>query len=67
MIFKERLTEALKYDGRQQKEIAKLIGISPSNLSMYKKGDTEPTLEILYKICQVLDITSDYLLGLSDY
>ena len=49
-----------------QKEIAEKCGIHPSCLTQYKKGETEPTLTTLFELCKVLDVSSDFLLGLSD-
>ena len=66
MTFQNRIVEALKNTNLSQKEIAEKCGIHPSCLSQYKKGETEPTLATLYALCKVLDVTSDYLLGLSD-
>ena len=66
MIFKERIIEALKQTKLKQKEIAERCGIHPSCITQYKNGESEPTLETLFNLCRVLDITSDYLLGLTD-
>lgn len=72
MKFKERFNEILKDLKKDntnkftQKKLAKLCNIDESCITQYKKGDSEPTLTTLYKICKVLDISSDYLLGLTD-
>ena len=65
--FCERLTETLKESKFTQKEIAKLLNINESNLSQYKSGATQPSLQILFNLCCILGISSDYLLGLTDY
>ena len=66
MIFQSRIVEALNQTKMSQKEIADKCGIHPSCLSQYKKGISEPTLTTLFNLCKVLDVSSDYLLGLSD-
>ncbi len=66
MIFQERITDALKQTPLQQKEIAEKCGIHPSCLTQYKKGKSEPTLKTLFELCKVLNVSADYLLGLSD-
>lgn len=66
MLFNERLTEAIKQSGLSQKEIAKYLNISESNITNWKKGDNLPSVEILYKLCILLKESSDYLLGLED-
>lgn len=66
MIFQSRIVEALEHTKLSQKEIAEKCGIHPSCLSQYKKGESEPTLTTLFALCKVLDVSSDYLLGLSE-
>lgn len=66
MIFRERINEALKTTTMKQKEIAEKCGIHPSCLTQYKKGESEPSLKTLYELCKTLDISADYLLGLSE-
>ena len=66
MIFQKRFNEALKQTTLNQKEIAEKCGIHPSCITQYKNGESEPTLETLYNLCKILNISSDYLLGLAD-
>lgn len=66
MLFKERITEAIKFSGFTQKQIADKLGISEGNITNWKKGENLPSLDILYKLCVILDESSDYLLGLDD-
>ena len=66
MIFQSRIVEALRQTNLSQKEIAEKCGIHPSCLSQYKKGESEPTLTTLFALCKVLDVSSDYLLGLKE-
>lgn len=40
---------------------------SKSNISNWRKGDNVPSVEVLTKVCKYLDVSADYLLGLSDY
>lgn len=67
MIFKNRLVEVLEHTTKSQKTIAEECGIHPSCITQYKKGDTQPTLDVLFRLCKSLDVSADYLLGLSDY
>lgn len=66
MIFQNRIIEALKQTTATQKEIAEQCGIHPSCLTQYKKGESEPTLKTLFDLCKALNVSADYLLGLSD-
>lgn len=67
MEFGKNLTEALKNAKIMQKELAEQLGISESNISNWKKGLNLPSVEILYKLCKTLEVSADYLLGLSDF
>lgn len=66
MRFKERISETIKNSQYSQKEIAKYLGISESNITNWKNGENLPSVEILYKLCVLLEESSDYLLGLQD-
>ena len=66
MEFKKRLKETLQNSKYSQKELAEILGISPGNITNWKKGDNLPSIEILYKLCIILEESSDYLLGLED-
>lgn len=66
MKFTERFNEALKSSGAKQNELALYCNITKQSISDFKKGKSFPSIDTLYKICQFLDVSSDYLLGLSD-
>lgn len=66
MLFKERIIEAIKESKYTQKEIAKKLNITESNITNWKKGENLPSVEILYKLCVLLEESADYLLGLED-
>lgn len=66
MLFSERIAEEIKISPYSQKQIAQLLGISESNITNWKKGENLPSVDILYKLCQILEVSSDYLLGLED-
>lgn len=62
-----RLRECIKNSCYSQKEIAAAIGVSPQTVSKYMKQNIFPALDTLAKLCQLLEVRSDYILGLSDY
>lgn len=49
-----------------QKELGCKLGISLSSISMYERGERQPDLETLIKISKFFNVTTDYLLGLTD-
>lgn len=62
-----RLRESIKQSNLTQKEIAKAIGVSAQTVSKYMKENIFPALDTLAKLCKLLDVKSDYILGLCDY
>lgn len=64
--FSERLKEARQYKGYSQKFMAKLLEITESGYAHWEQGRTEPNVETLRRICQILDVRSDYLIGLEN-
>ncbi|MBO5889675.1 MAG: helix-turn-helix transcriptional regulator [Clostridia bacterium] len=65
--IQKRLRESISESKYTQKEIAQKIGVSPQTISKYMKNNIFPALDTLAKICKLLDVKSDYILGLSDY
>ena len=67
MKFTERFNELLKQSGKTQVEIAKALNITKQCVNDYKTGNSIPSLETLYALCKYLEVSADYLLGLTDY
>ncbi len=65
-VFKDRVTEAIKYSGYTQKQLSEILKISEGNITNWKKGDNYPSVEVLIELCKLLDESADYLLGLKD-
>lgn len=64
--FALRLSDLRKEKNISQKEAASCLGVSQALLSHYEKGIRECGLDFLKKACDYYDVTSDYLLGLTD-
>ena len=62
-----RLRESIANSVLTQKEIAKKIGVSPQTVSKYMTKDIFPALDTLAKLCKLLDVKADYILGISEY
>ena len=67
MEFTKRFNELLQQCGKTQVEIAKAVNVTKQCVNDYKTGKSVPSLETLYSLCKYLDVSSDYLLGLTDY
>ena len=60
----ELLELSLEDRGMSKKDFAKEIGVSPSRVSDYLTGRSEPTLKIARMICKVLNIPPAVILGI---
>ena len=65
-IFQDRLIELRKERHFSQREMAKFLNISQPSYIRYENGKAEPSLENLSKIARIFDVSTDYLVGLSD-
>ena len=64
--FCERMKELRVEHHLTQKELAEKLHIDNSIVTKWKKGENVPSLEVFYQLCQLLDVSADYLLGLKD-
>ncbi len=62
-----RLKELRKEKGLTQSEIAKIFNISPVAYLHYEKNQRQPPLELLADFANYFNVTTDYLLGISNY
>lgn len=46
-----------------QADFAKKVGLTQQSISLYEKGDREPSLDVLKKLADFFDVSTDYLLG----
>ncbi|MGE6718681.1 helix-turn-helix domain-containing protein [Peribacillus frigoritolerans] len=51
---------------RTQEEVALKIGVSRARYSHYENGRSEPDMEILQKMADYFNVSTDYLLGRTD-
>ena len=65
-MFVERLKLLRKFTKVSQLELAKELNVAQSTVGMWETGKREPDFETLCKIAIYFDVTSDFLLGLSD-
>lgn len=62
-----RLREIIKDSQYTQRDIAKAIGVSAQTVSKYMKNNVFPALDTLAKLCNLLEVSADYVLGLKEY
>ncbi len=66
MSFGSRLKELRTEKKSSQKQVAEDIGISITTISQYESDSRFPNEEMLKRLCTYYQISSDYLLGLTD-
>lgn len=62
----QRLKELRIERGLKLKEVAEQLNVTIRSISRYEDGTREPSIEILIKLCDLYDVSADYLIGRSD-
>ena len=65
-LMGQRIKQARKEKRLTQIELAELAGVSASFLGHIERGSRIASIETLCSLCRALNVSSDYLLGLSD-
>lgn len=63
--FGSRLNIVLRAKKMRKKDLAEMISVSDSNVSKYLYEKTYPSLPALVQIAKTLNVSTDYLLGLT--
>lgn len=65
-MIAERFKKALKRKGITQKEFAEISKFTEGAISRWVNGNRAMTIKTLKKICKILEVSSDWLIGLTD-
>ncbi|MDR2933126.1 MAG: helix-turn-helix domain-containing protein [Oscillospiraceae bacterium] len=65
-VLSERLKELRIESGKKQTDIAAYLGVLPRAIRFYESGDREPGNELLVKLADFFEVSTDYLLGRTD-
>lgn len=65
-IIAKRLKSLRESKGYKQNFIAEKIGIKSNTLSGYESGTRRPDAEILAKLADIYDVSTDYIIGRTD-
>lgn len=63
----KRLKELREEQGLTQKEVAAALHLHSVTYLHYEKAQREPPLSVLADMAQFYEVSTDYLLGLTDY
>jgi transcriptional regulator with XRE-family HTH domain len=66
MKFGERLRQLREEKGLTQEELGKIINQKKANISKYETGRLEPSMGTLITLAKFFNVSTDYLLGVSD-
>ncbi len=62
----KRLKELREDMDMTQAELASILMQSKSNISKYENGQIEPNIDTIIALARFFNVTTDYLLGVSD-
>ena len=65
--WNEKLKNVRISMGLSQQAVAEKLRIGRACYAHYEQGVREPTLALLKAICDLLDISADYLIGRTDF
>jgi transcriptional regulator with XRE-family HTH domain len=65
--FHSRLRALRATRNLTQQELADKIGAAQSTIGDWEKGPSSPPVDKLAQLCQVFNVSADYLAGLSDH
>jgi len=66
MKLNQRIASMRGYRLMTQDELGELVGVTKQTISGWERGRRLPSADDLVKLCNVLNCSADYLLGLSD-
>ena len=62
----DRLRKLRKNKGIKQEELANIIGVDKSTISLYEIGKNDPSDKVKIEIAKYFNISLDYLMGVID-
>lgn len=65
--FPTRIRDLMGENKTTQKELSLICGVKSQSVSLWVNGDTRPDILSLVKIAEHFNVSTDYLLGLTDY
>lgn len=63
----ERIKRRREQLGLSQEELAARVGTSQKQISQYERGMVEPSTATVYLLSRELEVSTDWLFGLSDH
>lgn len=67
MNYSDRIKELRKSKGMEQLQFGAAMGISGPAVSKWETGKAEPDIKAIIKMCDMFNVSADYLLGRTDW
>ena len=67
MNISTRIKELRNENNLSQQNLAKQIGVSQKAIDFWEKGINEPKASYIIKLAKFFNVSSDYLLGLTEF
>lgn len=65
-MFRFRMKELREGNGLSQKKLADQLGLSAGTIGNWESGTREPNFDMIQRLSDFFEVTTDYLLGKSD-
>jgi transcriptional regulator with XRE-family HTH domain len=65
-IRTDRLKALREQHSWSQRELSRICGLGETAINTYERGEVEPSAKHLKKMAETLNVSADYLLGLTD-
>ena len=65
-LLAKRLRELRKEKNYTQTTLARMLGVAANTISNYEQGKRKPQYDLLVAIAEIMDTSTDYLLGKTD-
>jgi transcriptional regulator with XRE-family HTH domain len=63
MSFGKKLRECRDTKNLSQSQLAEEVGVHQNVISRYERGDITPSIDVVSKIADALEVSVDYLIG----
>ncbi len=66
-ILANRIKEIRKENGLTQSDLGKILSVSQDNISLWETSKSVPTVYHVILLAKTFNLSTDYILGLSDF
>lgn len=64
--FPQRIKQLRKEKRMTQEELGKKLGMTKTGISYWESNKTSPPIDSLYKLCDIFNVSMDYIVGFTD-